>query len=465
MVDANWQDLIRKKFDNPPTPEQRKEYFGDALIYKWKTEFEKRVWDSPQYAEISFHTLFGQLQSVKDKRIIYENNVSDMRVHLILFQRSGTGKGRGYNFTMEMAGHLNLHCFSADAMTDGVLLGSFIHEEGQREPVRIRGILDENRIPQISILIQNEATLIIDTKKTDISKDFMNYFQKAMNTIGTPDNLIEKSTLQMRGQTIRIQPEVSFLFTTYVPEKLLEVITKTGYLQRMICLYNNVSFDKRTESWETLAGVTGVKSSGVNYIPDIIDAMNYIQEHYRRNPKIEMSKQANESCKNVMRQIYKPLLKVNEAMREHLADFVPRTYENVIKLAHHHAMCRLSSTVDTVDIGYGLKTLQPAWIRMITYMEESDSIIAETLKKWERHRKDAFRVYDMILEEQKKKGKEADGWVKKGTMVKLLSSKIYGWDKTKETTRSRLNKLTSDLKYFTEGKNGEGITCLKKVDT
>ena len=464
MVEADWQDLIRKKFNDPPTAEERREYFGDSLLKKWNLEFENRCWDSPQYAEISFHTLFGQIPSVKDKRIIYDNNVSDMRVHLMLFQRSGTGKGRGYNFVIEMANLLNLVCFSADAMTDAVLLGSFIHEEGQREPTRIRGVLDPLRIPHVSIFIQNEATLIIDSKKTDFSKDFMNYFQKAMNTIDTPDNLIEKTTLQMRGQIIRLQPSASFLFTTYIPERLLEVITKTGYLQRMISLYNNVSFDKRQESWETLANVTGLRSEGENYIPDIIDALNYIQDYYRRPENtVTMSIETNEACRNVMRQIYKPLLNVNEAMREHLGDFVPRTYENVIKLAYHHAMCRLSSTVDIVDVGYALKIIRPAWTRMITYMEESDIIVAGTLKKWEKFKKDAYRVYNMVLVEQEKAGKEVDGWVKRETMVKVLSSRQLGWGKTKQTTRTRLNKLTEDLKYFEESKVNN-VKCLKKKE-
>lgn len=464
MVDADWQDLIRKKFNDIPTAEERREYFGDALINKWKYEFENRCWDSPQYAEISFHTLFAQLPSIKDKRIIYENNYSDLRVHLMLFQRSGTGKGRGYNFVIEMAELLNLVCFSADAMTDAVLLGSFVHEEGQREPVRIRGILDPLRMPPISIFIQNEATLIIDSKKTDFSKDFMNYFQKSMNTIGTPDNLIEKTTLQMGGQIIRLQPDASFLFTTYVPEKLLEVVTKTGYLQRMVVLYNTVGFDKRTESWEIMAGITGKKSEGENYIPDIVDALKHIQEHYRKPENtISMAQDTNEACKNVMRQIYKPLLNVNEAMREHLGDFVPRTYENVIKIAYHHAMCRLSPTVDIVDVGYALKIVRPAWTRMITYMEESDTIIAETLKKWDKFKKDAYRIHNLITVAQEKAGMEADGWVKRETMVKMLSSRTHGWGKTKSTTRSRINKLTEDLKYFEESKVNN-VKCLKKKE-
>lgn len=465
MVDTGWQDLIRKRINYPPTSEERRQYFGDSLIQKWNYEFENRCWGSPQYSEVSFHTLFGQLPSVKDMRIIYDNNYSDMRIHLMLFQRSGTGKGRGYNFTTEMANLLNLGTFSADAMTDAVLLGSFVHEEGQREPTRIRGVLDPLRIPPVNIFIQNEATLIIDTKKTDFSKDFMNYFQKAMNTIGTPDNLIEKTTLQMRGQMIRIQPDASFLFTTYVPEKLLEVVTKTGYLQRMVCLYNTVSFDKRQESWETLAGITGFKGEGENYIPDIVDALKIVNQHYSKpENNVQMSFQANETCKDVMRQIYKPLLSVNEAMREHLGDFVPRVYENVIKIAYHHAMCRLSSTVENVDLGYSLKIIKPSWTRMITYMEESDSIVRDTIKKWDKFRKDAYRIYNMIISEQEKAGIEVSGWVKRETMVKLLASKEYGWGKTKNTTRSRLKKLVEDLKYFEE-KTIDNTKCLRKKET
>lgn len=464
MVDEIWQTAVTKRFADIPTSEDREKHFGDALINKWKIEFERRCWDSDQFAESSFHVLFGQMNSIRALRIQYEHNVSDNRVHMILFQRSGTGKGRGFNFTVEMANRLNLTCISPDDTTDAKLVGRYRQVEGEEEPVLSRGYLDPQRVPRVSIMIQNEATLVIDAKKTDFSKKFMNFYQKAMNPIGTPDNLIEAGTMEMGDQEVRINPDLSFYLTTYPPDKLLETITKAGFIQRMITLYNVIGYNKRVESWEKMGKKTGKVSEGEDYTEEIVDAMKIINNYYKTNPYITMSPQASALCPEVIRQIYIPLNKVNDAMREHLGDFVPRLYENAIKLSYHHAMTRLSNVVENTDIGYSLSVMLPSWARLITYMEESDEIVAQTLKRWDRFRNDAFREYDRVITEQRKRKIENDGWIKRETLVKLLSTKVYGWGVSKQTVRSRLSKLTNDFGYFAE-KNEKGIRFIRKIIT
>ena len=53
-------------------------------------------------------------------------------------------------------------------------------------------------------------------------------------------------------------------------------------------------------------------------------------------------------------------------------------------------------------------------------------------------------------EELKKRDKYSDGWVKKETLVKLMSSRVHGWDKSKETTRSRIEKMITNLEFIKE---------------
>lgn len=448
----SWQSIMKSGFGDVPKAEDRRLHFGDALMEKWVEEFENRCWGSPQFAEISFHTLFGQLPAVRNLRISYENNYSDLRVHTMLFQRSGTGKGRGFNFTMEMSKKMGLISTKPDAMTDAVLLGSFERVEHEEELLHLHGLLDPERDPPINLIIQNEATLMLDAKRSDWSKDFMTYYQVAMNPIGTPDNLLEKTNLSMRGEMVAIQPVISFFLTTYPPDKLLETITKAGFIQRMITLYNIHEYEERVMSWKTMASKTGTVHEGENYIGEIINALHYINKWYTKYPSINVSADARGQFLRVMETIYRPLNKVNQTMREHLADFVPRTYENVIKLAYHHAIMRLSPLVENVDVLYALNTIRPAWTRMISYMEESDEMIGRELRKWSNLRDKAYSVYDMIVNEQRKRDMENNGWIKRETLVKFLSSNIYGWDKSKPTTRSRLDKMINTLKYFEEKK-------------
>lgn len=463
-VHVAWQSMMQRSFSDSPTKEDIEKHFGTALLAKWKTEFEKRCWGSDQFAEVSFHVLFGQLPSIRAIPIHYENNTSDMRVHCMLFQRSGTGKGRGFSFVVEMAQQLELVCMKPDATTDAVLLGSFERIEGEPEPNQIFGILDPNKRPQVNLLMMNEAILILDTKKTDWNKDYMTYYQIVMNPIGTPDNRIEKTNLSMGGQIITINPVVSLFLTTYPPDKLLETITKAGFIQRMITLYNIQTFEERKDHWKTMTAKTGKMGDKSPLIAEIVNALKYINQYYRKNPFIIMSDETSANLQMVMRQIFEPLDKVNDAMREHLADFVPRIYDNLIKLAYHHAMCRLSPIVENKDVLYGLKIMRPAWLRMIEYMEESDEIVEPTLRKWKRWRIDAYSAYDTIITEQKAKDKYNEGWVKKETLVKLLSSKLQGWDKSKTTTRSRLDKMVKTLRFFEEKTIG-GIKCIRKPTT
>lgn len=464
MVDVAWQDAIKEHFSSKPTKEEREKHFGNALVQKWKTEFESRCWDSDQFAESSLHVLFGQLNSIRKIRIKYDKNISDNRIHLMLFQRSGTGKGRGFNFTVQMADQLNMECVSPDDVSDAKLVGRFKTPMGQQEPVLVRGYLDPRRLPRVSILIQNEATLILDVKASSFSNKFMNFYQKSMNPIGTPDNLIEAGTIEMGEQEVRVNPELSLYLTTYPPDKLVQTITKAGFIQRMITLYNVIGYDRRVRSWEIMAQKTSNLSSikeGENYIPEIIAALKHIEKHYAANPTIIMSTEARKISGNIMKEVYNPLTKVNDAMREHLSDFVPRVYENIIKMSYHHGMMRLSPVVENIDVGYALNVMLPAWTRLITYMEESEEIVRATLSRWERFRKDSFDIHDIITKEQKTRNKYNDGWVKRETMVKYLTSKMYGWDVSKPTVRSRLNKLTIDLKYYKEKKDG-GVKHIKK---
>lgn len=461
-IDIAWQEAIKERFQSNPTKEEKQKFFGNALIKKWKIEFEKRCWDSPQFAEASFHVLFGQLPAVRNTRIQYEKNFSDTRIHMILFQRSGTGKGRGFNFAVGMAEELDMICKSPDDTSDAKLLGRFRFVQGEQEPVEVKGYLDPTRLPRISIFIQNEATLIIDARKTDFSKSFMNFYQKAMNPVGTPDNLIEAGTIEMLGYEVRVNPDLSFYLTTYPPDLLLETITKAGFIQRMFTLYNTISYTRREASWEEMAKKTGLISDEGEYLQDIIEAMSFINDFYTKNPQISMSEETNKDCINVMREIYKPLRAVNELIREELGDFVPRVYENTIKMAYHHAMCRLSQTVDNIDVSYALSIINPAWSRMIRYMEESDEIVYKEMRKWSNFRTDSYKVYDIIIKEQSVRGKDTKGWVNKETMIKLLSSKLYGWDKSKQTTRARFNKLVRDFKFFSEQTNKKGTKVVKK---
>jgi hypothetical protein len=358
------------------------------------------------------------------------------------------------------AKQLNLVCMKADSTSDGMLLGSYEQIDGEEEPLHIPGLLDPSKQPQVNIFMQNEATLLLDAKRTDWSKDFMTYYQVAMNPIGTPDNLLEKTNLAMRGDMIAINPVVSFYLTTYPPDRLLETITKAGFIQRMTTLYNIHKFDERVEQWKTMATKTGQKREGDDEVPKIVSALKFINSHYQKNNFISVAEETRGTFNSVMKELYMPLLKVNKAMREHLGDFIPRTYENVVKCAYQHAMLRLSPLVENVDIVYSMSVLQPAWQRMITYMEESDEVIQPLLSKWNKWRRDAQEVYEHILVLQKQRGKYQDGWIKKETMIKYLSSSDMGWDKSPSTTRSRLDKMTIDLKFFEESKI-DNVKCIR----
>jgi hypothetical protein len=461
QLDHAWETSV-PPFSNPPTPHEIEKYFGDALIDAWKAEFESVCWNTPGFAEQSLHVIVGRLPSVRDMSIHYNKNHWDGRFHGVLFQRSGTGKGRGYNLAITMMEKLEIHAVKGDSVTDARLLGSIKFDEQGNER-RIPGYLDPES--GFDVLVLNEATLMLDTKKTDYQKDFLNYFQIAMNTINTPDNVIEKSTNDMQGEMIRINPTISFFFTTYPPKNLLDTIIKSGFLPRMHIIYNSKSFAERENDWERMANSVG-KRSEVK-IDDIAHALKYVANFYKgKTNDIVVNAEAQSFSWDYLKKISGAIKNVNSVVREQLADFVPRVFEQVVKVAYHHAMLRLSMKVENEDYLYALAFIMPSWNGLVTYLEDSDEFVKDEIQRMKSQARDCYSVYDKLLkikgEKFKETGKDADAWIPLDLLVNLLDDPVTGWDKTRNTIRNRIKKLIQ-LGYFDKRENENKKVFLKRA--
>jgi len=360
LVD-DWHDSM-PKIQNPPTRAQKKKFFGKSLIGEFKSQFQKKVWRSPLYATASFYVLLGQLPHIRNMRIKIGNNFEDCRLHLMLIQESGSGKGGGFSFVGDIAEKLGMHFRTTGELTGAALVGWRDNRDG--EIVLEPGILDP-RYPDpedpnpVNIVASSEGSQLLDVGSRDYSSSAINHLQKAMNRMGTKDNIVERQS--GIGRPVSFNSSVSMFLTSYKPPNLFQTITQTGLLQRMMVIYNTISLEDKMK-----VGKTSLKLLEEDYdeeleISDIVRALRIIDDHYRRKDKnrLGITKKAKRAlAKYVVPEMYHMISGLEPNVMHEVKKFTTRYQVMLYKFAWHHAMSRLSDTVEQKDIAYALSFLQ-----------------------------------------------------------------------------------------------------------
>jgi len=444
-------------FQIPPTRSDKQKYFGNALINKFKENFETKVWFTPHFAIASFHVIFGQLPNIKNMRIRVGNNYEDCRIHLLLLQESGSGKGAGFSFVKSICDDLNLIFHESGDLTNASIAGSMSpQEDGQAELKP--GNLDPryNGGEGIDILASNEASQIIDTRSRHYDKNALMNLQKAMNPMGTADNVITKET-GVSNQAIRFNSDVSLYLTTFKPERLFQTMTQTGFLQRVVLLYNPISLNDKWMVGQKHLDM--LENGNVKSIDnsDIVTAMKYINSYYAGVDKLTLTSGAKQAFKDgVLPYIYRPLLKLETNTMHEVKKFTTRYQVLLYKLAWHHAMTRLSKTVDVEDVAYAKKIFLPLFKKLVAFMENEYIVDSDTKTKTYSEKQIIKREYRNYAESAGKK----NPWLYKTELVKRLQNI---WDVSREASRHRLERYISLFEVKTT-KSGLKVLRLRESE-
>lgn len=399
---------------------------GKKLIDDYVLVFGMYSIQNEIYAKMSLHVLLGQALC---KNVYYRVGArkNDIRVHLLLVKPQATGKGAGYSLIERVANYIGLIFQSLTESTDAGLVGT-TELDDERNKVIVPGLLQT-----ADIVGMEEASVIFDFTN-EFSKKNMTYFQITMNPLLSSSCEINK---RLGGIDIKFKPHASLILLTYPPDKLVDKLLKTGFMDRVIAVFEDVTLADRLS---VLKQMTNTATAS-----DIADQEEFVK--YRLKKVIEFF-QKSEICINITPEIHKLILNVidecamkildaSPKARDKLEHFISRLYGNLVNLTIHHALLHRRTNLEVADVLYARLTFIPIWRNLIISIESLLIISATELHRQHRIIRTSLEEYDMQI----KSGKfvKENVWVRRRTMVENLKMR---WDQcSTETADNNLRKL------------------------
>lgn len=397
------------------------------FVNEFKETYSYFQYNTPHIAQGVLHLILGQLPAVKSMRINVDANYIDTRVHIVWFQQAATGKGRGYNLAGMICDGIGLKYQPIHEITDAALIGGFEKQERYDSERKAR-VSDYEFVPgalqkgHTSILAMNEASMLFNLKPTQIQKHAMDYYQVAMNTMGTKDNLITKRVLH--GGQIECQPDCSLFLSSYIPDKFNEVVATRGFASRTLNIINDVSSDKRYQSMLHSAKYFNVQREKAKAnLGDAIAKFNFINDFYKDVTTFQSHKDVNRPLRHFVSEIYETTSEIGKFHRKKLEEFMQRFQEIGYKIMYHSCVLRLGSQIEAEDVVYARNFLMPIWKNFITYLEES--MVQDRKEKYRELQleQDVVNAYDKLL--ATKRFNDKDGFIPRPLVKKMLQLKIW----------------------------------------
>jgi len=440
---------------------------GDKLIEDFDELFSNYSIDNQMYGRIVLHVVLGQALC---QNVYYRmgKRKIDIRTHLLLIKPQATGKGAGFTMAVLLANALNLKFQKLTKTTDAGLEGTKVYDVSQKKEVIVDGLLKT-----ADIIGMEEASPIFDLT-SDFSKMVMTNMQITMNSLFDEDCEISK---RLGTQLIEFKPHASFILTSYPPDKLAEKITKTGFIDRMIAIFETVTLAERLEIMRKMTEMLNMKpeEQAVKQA-EILERINGIINFYKKGEYcIQIPNDIHEILLDVIEDFAMQVFDASPKAREKLEHFVTRLYETLIKLSIHHAILDLRMKVELSDILYARMTYMPIWKNLIIQIESlliidpsersrRYKIILSSLNEYNRLLEDGSHVIDKV-------------WVRRSSMLPNLQA---AWDncslgtasnnlkKIEKSTLSstdkfkRISQLDEKDKFF-ETKDIGGFLYIKKI--
>ena len=439
----------------------RNKDFGDKLIQDYLDVFNTYSFKNEMYGRISLHVLLGQ--ALKNVYYRMGSRVIDIRVHLLLIKPQGTGKGAGYGFVERMAKEIELDFQSLTESTDAGLAGTT--EKDGKKTVIVPGLLQT-----ADIIGMEEASVIFDYT-SEFSKKNMTYMQITMNPLKDSSCTIAK---KLGTELIEFKPHASFLLMSYPPDKLVDKILKTGFIDRMIPVFEDVTLVDRLAVIQKMSesiNVSTPESFDVEF--DFVrKRLRLIMDKFGKDDIcITIPEEVHKRMLIVIDEFARQILDASPKAREKLEHFISRLYEVILKLAIHHAILCKRTDVDTSDILYARMTYSSIWTNLIISIESL--LIISSTERARKHRiiRTAITEYD----KQKKIGKfvKETVWVRRPTILENLQplwdncslatadNNLRKLEKLPEIEFSKVAKYEKD-KFFERKYIGD-VAYLKKI--
>lgn len=395
------EEVKRKKLEDKKITKEEKEVLeGKAEDIKklYSLDYWMRCWDRVSYCnEISgqamFHVVLGQALNTF-KVYLEDDSEIDWRLHFLLIQDSGSGKGRGINMASKVFRHpkfLKIEQFddkkpstsrkfkthklgrmNAPSMINTFEIdnkGNIVTDDNGLEKVKL-GILESN-----DFVFSEEARQILTS--TTEAFELQEILMTAMEPIGSINNVYNKQLTNYVDEC-PTRCTASFALTTRPFGKIKQTLVESGLFQRLMFFPRKLTFDDRVamqkkSSFAFKAARTKtpfatefnkmiVELNKVclfahdNFIDfntnNIDDLLSFLHE------KMMWFTEDVESCVPV------------EDNRYILQSFVSRFKDNMVIMAFHSAAMRYSKVVERQDLQYAfdffkqLYEAQKVWVSL-----------------------------------------------------------------------------------------------------
>ena len=342
----------------------------------WIEAFRQWSHHNDIYGILCFHIMMGI--ALKDTKIMKGGSYIDPRINVFLLQGSSSGKSEGYNFLAKIADQMKIKVDDKVDLTDASLIGTIDEEELYDKETGTKSknyIINPGTLKDAQLVYFDEASTLL--KETQFKQNVIIYFQKAMNPIGSPSNLLSKD---LRHGTVEFNPSPSFLFNTYEPANIKDIALNTGFFQRCLTFPRHLSREDRelmdkndTESYFS-------KKADVNFV-EIAEMFTGAREKYN-NKQVKLSefsialKKVIDNKKATFRKLAE---NSSHSIRMLMDGFIPRYSNMMVVLAYHSMVMRGDDKINTQDIVYGHCIVFELFKNLVNWFE-TDVEVTEPIK-------------------------------------------------------------------------------------
>jgi hypothetical protein len=416
------------------------------FVEQFSTAFELFSYNNALFGRLCAHTLLGQI--LRNVRIHFGPIFIDPRISLFFIQPSGTGKSTPWTFIKEVGTHVGLKMDDIDEATDAALVGTEEAEEVIDPESKTKTIVHneiKGKLAEADILHYDEGQMLV--RRGQYAQNTLAWFQKALNPIGSGQNLITKN---LAHKEISFHPSCSLLITSHEIENLMETVLNTGFFQRIVLYPRYVSIDERKLNEFLRASRFGKKIFSELDVETLGDKLMAVA---KKNEKFEVTVHpnvyplANQGIENR----YKLVETAHERVREIMATFIPR-YDNLMYIfSVHHCCVEGKTVVDIEDIKYGMDLSQMLFKDVMSWVEENITLSRLTSKE-NSYLTSAFQIYKVME-------KDENGYVHFASFLKNCNQrwhitiptilrfleKFKGLNKMKEITENNSKKIKIEI--------------------
>lgn len=426
----------------------KRDEFGMEFVNEYVKTYSHFQWNTPYIGQATMHLIAGQIPSIKNMKIQMDANYLDTRLHLNWFQQQGTGKGRGYNFVGMICRGIGVNMKPIVEFTDAGLVGGFTEQKNYNpktksyevEKIFVPGVLHPSY--GANIVASNEASVLFDSKGSRYRQNSLNYFQIVMNTLGTDDNCLPKDVL---GGNENVHSDVSLFMSSYIPERLLDVFMKSGYMSRCLTIINDVKFEDRLKAMMHASDNFNKRStSAYENFDSVVNKFNFINQYYKDKTQLKSHKSVITYEKRLVSEIVEPIKNIERFHRDKLGEFIDRVRDMCWKVMYHSACLRLSDTVEHEDVAYASNFMLPIWKSFVSFIEDA-------LEKgyFEKRKTNETESSVLLCISKLDEFKNEDGFVPKSEVIRLV---VKETGKSENTARKWINNcidtgLLTDKSY------------------